>query len=159
MTTVDRILDIIDAGLQTPVEDPTFGEVSPVVHDRCVRCQVRACVEESDFCVSCRAALLGDESPTATPEDIDVVIQACGQLAQDLAAVMASTVEATTAAIRRMAEAFESAGPIEPWLPVEVWELAAKADPVQRARARRARPEVCPRHGPTRGGLCRRCAR
>lgn len=37
--SVDRILDVIDAGLQTPVPDPTFGEVSPKNHGRCARCQ------------------------------------------------------------------------------------------------------------------------
>jgi hypothetical protein len=57
--TADRILDVIDAGLQTPVPDPTFGEISPEDHGGCTRCD--ADVPESvDLCDGCRAFLLGD---------------------------------------------------------------------------------------------------
>lgn len=64
--TVDRILDIIDGGLQTPKPDPTFGEVSPRNVEECARCSKRQLAEDSDFCDACRAYLLGD-SETAPP--------------------------------------------------------------------------------------------
>lgn len=56
---VDRILETIDAGLQTPVPDPTFGEVSPVNNGRCARCQQHEAAD-GDLCPGCRAYLLGD---------------------------------------------------------------------------------------------------
>jgi hypothetical protein len=68
MSRTDRILEIIDAGLQTPFPDPSFGEVSPVVDGRCARCRRVDPVEGSDWCERCRGILLGDiaEPPTST---------------------------------------------------------------------------------------------
>lgn len=162
MTTVDRILDVIDAGLQTPVPDPTFGEVSPTVHDHCVRCQYRQPAEASDFCATCRAVLLGDE-PVAgraelTEEQIEAVLSGMRHIAEGLAAAFSEVADVVAGALSGMAEAFAT---VEPLLPADAWDAlrTPAADPVQRARARRARPEVCPRHGSAPGGLCRRCAR
>jgi hypothetical protein len=45
--TTDRILAVIDAGLQTPEPDPTFGEISPENDDGCTRCGVWLDVPES----------------------------------------------------------------------------------------------------------------
>lgn len=61
-----KVLAVIDAGLQTPMPDPSFGEVSPVVTDRCPRCNTRDPADQSEFCAPCRAYLLGDapEPPT-----------------------------------------------------------------------------------------------
>lgn len=65
--TPDEIIEFIDAGLQTPLPDPTYGEVSPRSVDTCVRC-TRKRSGDSDFCEPCRAFLLGDASdPLARP--------------------------------------------------------------------------------------------
>ena len=66
MTRSQKILDVIDAGLQTPRPDPSFGEVSETVYDVCVRCG-RAPFEESEFCEGCRAFLLGDGDDPLAP--------------------------------------------------------------------------------------------
>lgn len=58
--SVDRILDLIDAGLQTPVPDPEFGEVSPRNSSLCARCQWTPPADDSEFCPACRAWLLDD---------------------------------------------------------------------------------------------------
>lgn len=69
-STADRILDMIDAGLQTPVPDPTYGEVSPKRHDRCARCERQDPAGDGDLCGDCRAFLLGDsDTDPATPDD------------------------------------------------------------------------------------------
>ena len=165
MTTVDRILDVIDAGLQTPAPDPTFGEVSPTVHDRCVRCQTRP-PAGGDFCGPCRAFLLGDDPPEPrrhggswvdeshhwTPEQIQALNESMRLIGEQLVESWRLVSDTVTRSLTLWVEA------VEPWLPPETWERT-DVDPVQRARARRARPEVCPRHGPAPAGLCRRCAR
>ncbi len=70
--SVDRILDILDTGLQTPVPDPTFGECSPVNDARCWRCQRGAPVDGSavGVCEHCRRVLL-DETPPAVSHDLN----------------------------------------------------------------------------------------
>lgn len=67
-TSVDRILGVIDAGLQTPIPDPTYGETSPVNDGRCWRCQCEAPADESTagVCEHCRQDLL-DETPRPSP--------------------------------------------------------------------------------------------
>lgn len=59
-TRIDRVLDVIDTGLQTPMPDPSFGEISPRVSTRCARCDYRDPGDDSEFCDACRAYLLGD---------------------------------------------------------------------------------------------------
>lgn len=69
--SVDRILDIIDTGLQTPAPDPSFGEVSPPNVEGCARCGAPPADEGGDFCAGCRAFLLGDtdtDPATGVPE-------------------------------------------------------------------------------------------
>ncbi len=67
--SVDRILDIIDTGLQTPAPDPSFGEVSPPNVEGCARCGAPPADEGGDFCAGCRAFLLGDsDTDPATPQ-------------------------------------------------------------------------------------------
>jgi hypothetical protein len=56
---LDRILDVIDTGLQTPVPDPTHGERSPRNRPGCVRCDGHV-AEGTDLCGGCRAFLLDD---------------------------------------------------------------------------------------------------
>jgi hypothetical protein len=55
--SVDRILDVIDAGLQSSTE---MGYGSDRWPDRCVRCQEATPAESGDLCAGCRAFLLGD---------------------------------------------------------------------------------------------------
>lgn len=55
----DRAIAAIDAGLQTPQPDPTYGEVSPRNTNTCARC-TRPPAPDSDWCEGCRAYLLGD---------------------------------------------------------------------------------------------------
>jgi hypothetical protein len=59
-SNVDRILKAIDAGLQTPMPDPTFGEQAPINHGRCARCETNPPAKDGDLCSGCRAFLLGD---------------------------------------------------------------------------------------------------
>jgi hypothetical protein len=63
MGTADRILDIIDGGLQTSTEHgytddgwPAF----PVDQSRCPRCQRHPAADGADLCEGCRAFLLED---------------------------------------------------------------------------------------------------
>jgi len=74
--SVDRILDLIDAGLQTPMPDPTFGEVSPRVKAGCVRCGEKT-TEGSDFCDPCRAFLLGDGPDPHVVNQKRIIRHAC----------------------------------------------------------------------------------
>lgn len=52
----DKILDLIDGGLQSSPE-PVFV---PVAADRCARCSRRDPDDGSEFCGPCRSFLLGD---------------------------------------------------------------------------------------------------
>lgn len=66
MTTTDRILDLIDAGLQSSTEaGQSLGDP-----DLCARCQHTPHADDSDFCAGCRAYLLGDSDvDTRQPPD------------------------------------------------------------------------------------------
>jgi hypothetical protein len=71
-SSTDRILGILDAGLQTPVPDPTYGEVSDKVHGRCARCESHDPAEGGDLCEGCRAFLLGDsETDPAVGDSVE----------------------------------------------------------------------------------------
>jgi hypothetical protein len=59
VTKPQDIINLIDVGLQTPAPDPTYGEVSPINRETCARCP-RPPADESEFCLGCRAYLLGD---------------------------------------------------------------------------------------------------
>lgn len=105
VSTTDRILDIIDAGLQTPEPDPTFGEVSPEVHDRCARCEQHEPAKGGDLCEGCRAFLLGDSEhdPQASGQWLsDEQWDNC-IIASPVAMPSASSIAATAAAVGRMA--------------------------------------------------------
>lgn len=54
---VDRILDLIDAGLQS---SPEAGYGTDHQPDACARCQEHPPVEDGDLCDGCRTFLLGD---------------------------------------------------------------------------------------------------
>lgn len=56
-STTDRILDIIDAGLQSSTEG---GEAVDLWPDYCARCQDADRPDDGDLCHDCRAFLLGD---------------------------------------------------------------------------------------------------
>lgn len=56
MVSIDRVLDVIDAGLQS---SPEHGYGTDHAPDRCARCQQND-VGDGDLCVACRMFLLGD---------------------------------------------------------------------------------------------------
>ena len=63
---VDRILDVIDAGLQSSPE-ASYGEIS-YGDKTCVRCRSTDLEPSGEFCGPCRAFLLGDsEDDPAAP--------------------------------------------------------------------------------------------
>jgi hypothetical protein len=67
--TLDRILDIIDAGLQSSPEADMYSDVAPSVGSGCVRCPATEVAEGGDLCDGCRAFLLGDtDTDPATPQ-------------------------------------------------------------------------------------------
>lgn len=57
LRTIDETLDV---GAQTPVPDPSFGEISPRVNGLCVRCQRVEPSGDAGYCDRCRAIVLGD---------------------------------------------------------------------------------------------------
>ena len=63
MSRVDKVLELIDGGLQSSSER---GYVSVAV-DRCPRCVSREPCDGSEFCGPCRAFLLGDGPDTSFP--------------------------------------------------------------------------------------------
>lgn len=70
--TTDRILDILDAGLQNRIPDTnsTFGYGTDTHPELCARCQKHAPHDtDSDLCTGCRNFLLGDTDtdPAARP--------------------------------------------------------------------------------------------
>lgn len=60
MSSTDRILDLIDAGLQSSSESDRYLDVAPSVGEGCVRCGAGDVPEGGDLCDGCRAFLLGD---------------------------------------------------------------------------------------------------
>lgn len=60
MSRTDRILEIIDTGLQTAMPDPSFGEISPTVTEECWRCEAGDAASESGLCEPCRVELLAE---------------------------------------------------------------------------------------------------
>lgn len=62
-SSVDRVLDAIDVGLQKAVPDPTFGEVSPPNLEECWRCCAAPPADgsTSGVCDDCRLELLAEE--------------------------------------------------------------------------------------------------
>lgn len=67
-STSDRILDLIDAGLQSSSESDRYRDVAPSVGEGCVRCDTSDVPEGGDLCKGCRAFLLDDSEtdPAAT---------------------------------------------------------------------------------------------
>jgi hypothetical protein len=92
VNTTDRILAVIDAGLQTPVPDPTFGEVSPAVDGGCARCGVEPAAD-SEFCGGCRAFLLGDSDVDPLAVRLPEVEAAGAALAQAFQTIGQAAVE------------------------------------------------------------------
>ena len=153
MTAADRALAAIDAGLQTSAEHGYGTDHWP---DQCARCQQHPPVADGSLCAGCRTYLLGDTDtdPRATwvprpgtmEADAAELQRAVRELATALAAAMAPIIEA----FQRVAEALASAGH-------SVADLLHQAEQIGQPEAT---PQLCPRgHGPTKGGLCRRCAR
>lgn len=147
MSSVDKILEALDVGLQTPVPDPTFGEVSPVNSEGCWRCGATA-ASDSDvgLCARCRRYLAepvphepGDMEIDLTPEQAQVVIRVCNDLARSFNETLAGFFSSL---VGRLYEALE---PL----------ISAQADrPDNPERRRHGAAAVCPRHG-----TCTRCLR
>lgn len=101
--SVDDILDLIDAGLQSSPESGCHTDVCP---DRCARCRRHDRPADGDLCPGCRAFLLEDSAedpmrPTVTPEDLEAVRAA-------LAQVWERMVEAVNHATNAICSAFEA---------------------------------------------------
>lgn len=62
VSQLDRVLDLLDTGLQSTTE-PSFG--SDHDPEDCARCQRRPTIDTGDLCASCRAFLVGasDDDP------------------------------------------------------------------------------------------------
>jgi hypothetical protein len=148
VTAAERALAAIDAGLQS---SPEHGYGTDVWPDRCARCQLHPPVADGSLCAGCRTYLLGDTD--TDPRMVAVHGQLTPEQAEALVAVFRNIVDAFNEAMRGLAEALTSIGTgMAEWL----------AD-VQAALERievQPEPQLCPRgHGPTKAGLCRRCAR
>ena len=112
--TVDRILDVLDVGLQTSTET---GYGTDHDAERCARCQRHDPAEGGDLCPGCRAFLLGDsdDDPTASQMGrvvvhgyngetvVDVDLQTLRRWAGTIS--LGATAEQAAAAIRRVADA------------------------------------------------------
>lgn len=75
-STTDRILDLIDAGLQSSEEhgyEP--GAQAEIESEWCARCRRHRRAEGIEMCEGCRAFLLGDstEDPAAVNDDFELV--------------------------------------------------------------------------------------
>lgn len=73
MSTIDRIIDVLDAGLQSSGDHGYGYDVGP---DTCARCQRNALGDTGDFCTGCREFLLGDT-------DVDPSVQTREQAVLD----------------------------------------------------------------------------
>ena len=62
--SIDRILDVLDVGLQTSDE---HGYGTDLNGDACARCQRHEPAEGGDLCTGCRAFLLGDTNEDPAP--------------------------------------------------------------------------------------------
>lgn len=156
MTSFDRILDVIDTGLQTPVPDPTFGECSPVNDDRCWRCQREPPADGSTVgvCEHCRRVLL-DESGIAwdslTAEQAELFNRAVEDVVEAMAETTTQVAAAMVEAVAQAAAAFmEVLGELAALFAPALFEEDAQ----DRGRYR------CVRHGPQETvGFCRLCQR
>lgn len=94
-------LAALDVGAQSPLPDPTFGEVSPVVSGKCARCNRRDPAADSEFCGQCRAFLLGDGP------DPDARIPSKGEFTaavEQLVDVLSHTAEQFVSRVRVLAD-------------------------------------------------------
>lgn len=149
MTAADRALAAIDAGLQT---SPEHGYGTDVFPDRCARCQLHPPVPDGSLCAGCRTYLLGDTD--TDPRMVAVAIELTPEQIEALVAVFRQVVDAFNEAMRGLAEALASIG-----TGMAEW-LADVQAALERIEAQPEQPQLCPRgHGPTKAGLCRRCAR
>lgn len=139
MSGVERVLDAIDAGLQRSSEGGM-----PNDSGKCARCQIHPPMDDGSLCAGCRTYLLGDTDVDPRSQQIDM--EALAALGDFLTRIL----DAFAEAMRDLAAAFTS-----PAMRDVLDQLAALADkPVQIDHP------MCPRgHGPTKGGLCRRCVR
>lgn len=163
-STLDRIVDLIDVGLQTPMPDPSFGEVSPRVEAGCVRCQ-RDVDDDADLCPDCRAFLLGDTDadPALPPvRTIGGLIEAAADFEEVMQRVRSVFAETST----RIADLwftlsdevhFDFVTDPPDRLPDLLHGITIERPPVDLAQRRHGHAALCPRHGPTRGGTCLRC--
>jgi hypothetical protein len=151
VSRVDRILEVLDAGLQTPMPDPTYGEVSPRNAPECWRCLLRPPASDAGLCESCRERLRNDEAIVLPPD--------VAALLQSFAEALAPVVAQFEAAIRSFAEVIGPAIAADLGLLPELphLNLPEMKSTLPLERLRHGTASVCPRHGPTRGGLCRRC--
>jgi hypothetical protein len=85
----DRILDIIDGGLQSSIEHGFRVDNSP---NACIRCLKTEPAEGGDLCRGCRAFLLGDSRVDPKPRPMRMIIQPEAAL-QALARAEASLAE------------------------------------------------------------------
>jgi len=162
--SVDRILAVIDAGLQS-----TSELMVDEGDDRsaCVRCQRADRAEGSDWCGPCRAFLLGDtDDDPAVHAQQHVVVYVSVTEEQAFAVVFDALVRqmrlndeqvqavrdlavAVGRSLTEMAEAFAAA--LKPSLADAIRQLAEFDAPPTPVRY------VCPRHGPQARTFCRRC--
>jgi hypothetical protein len=148
VTAAERALAAIDAGLQS---SPEHGYGTDVWPDRCARCQLHPPVADGSLCAGCRTYLLGDTD--TDPRMVAVHGQLTPEQAEALVAVFRNIVDAFNEAMRGLAEALTSIGTgMAEWLADVQAALERIEVPPE--------PQLCPRgHGPTKAGLCRRCAR
>jgi hypothetical protein len=183
VSRAQKIVDLIDVGLQTPAPDPTYGEVSPINRETCARCH-RPPADESDWCEGCRAFLLGDrEDPRyqhalaergwitdelrhAISLGVDsgylfpVIHEVEGQFPDRAAPFEPDPIALHQAAIRfsmlidEFSRRIVDVGRV---LQDVAERFEALERPVDLPRLRHGHAAVCPRHGETRGGTCLRC--
>jgi hypothetical protein len=180
MARPQDIIDLIDVGLQTPAPDPTYGEVSPTNQETCARCH-RPPADESDWCEGCRAFLLGDrEDPreagrpggweqalrqidhicgdprcvnpdhlvTVTPrENLEWPADSLGGQVARIGREMEAMYQRALADLAQHPERFTD----------EMRQDLADFEAVMPPHFHHVHAAICPRHGETRGGTCRRC--
>lgn len=148
MTAADRALAAIDGGLQSSSEHGYGTDHAP---DQCARCLLHPPVANGSLCAGCRCYLLGDTDTDPRTAGWVPVPGTMEADAAELQRAVRELVDAIVAAMRPVVEAFAQLAEA----------LAPALERLHATKAELGAPQqLCPRgHGPTRGGLCRRCTR
>lgn len=152
MTEIDRILEVIDGGLQSS-PDPSYG---PIDRSTCWRCSHHPPETDSSsgLCPGCRTFLLGDGPdpkldlpavPIFTGADVEAIVRAFSELFESLRPTLERIAEVLVDVIERFRSIVDEIANLAPVKTKPAPRSGRKPAPVRDLRATEAaprRPEI-----------------